>query len=116
MMSNRQEHERERLRRLQENQLRARDPGPRVKVDWKNVKPKKQEPLLQAIWKTIPGRGKGLLFGFLFGLVASIVITNAISGMWPGPWGAICGAAFFLTALAVGTYVGKVTEDSDTGI
>lgn len=115
-MSTNDDRERQRLRQLQERQLRDRDPGPRVKVDWKNVKPKKQEPLLKALWKTIPGRGKGLLFGFIFGTVFSIVITNNISALWPGPYGWICGAAFFLTALALGTYVGKVTEDDDTGI
>lgn len=115
-MSNSENRERRRLQQLQEQQLRARDPGPRVKVDWKNVKPKKQEPFLQALWNTIPGRGRGLLFGFILGTVFSIVITNNISAMWPGPFGWICGAAFFITALALGTYVGKVTEDADTGI
>ena len=124
-MSSNDDRERARLQRLQEQQLRARDPGPRVKVDWKNVKPKKQEPLLASIWHAIPGRGRGLLFGFFMGIFFSIVINYAVSAVLaeraieqlnPAIAGAICGGAAFVASMALGAYLGKITEDEDTGI
>ncbi|GAB4574326.1 MAG: hypothetical protein Kow0077_20310 [Anaerolineae bacterium] len=124
-MSNASDQERERLQRLRDRQLQARDPGAPVKVKWKGGQPTRQEPLLTAIWRTLPGRGKGLLFGFLFGVVFSIVVTNAITavvagweleGVPPTLIGALCGGAFFVVSMAVGMIIGKATEDEDTGI
>jgi hypothetical protein len=100
------DREQERLTRLREQQLRARDPGSSVKVKWKGESAVKNEPLTKEIFGVLPGKVQGAIVGGLFGIVISIVAGLVI----PDPFGWVCGSVAFLVAIGVGMVVGNATD------
>jgi hypothetical protein len=106
-MSRNQDSERERLQRIRDRQIRDRDPGPRVKVEWKGDAAKtKQEPVFKLIWGALPRKAKGTVVGLFLGMLGSL----AMGMLMPYPWNMVCGAIFFLVAIGVGTIVGASTD------
>jgi hypothetical protein len=92
--------ERERIQRLRDQQIKARDPGPRIKVEWKGESDrKKQEPALKMIFGVLPAKAKGGLIGMAIGLVVSLVMGV----LMPEPWGSVCGAIVFWLRSASGS-------------
>lgn len=100
------DRERERLVRLREQQLRARDPGSGVKVKWKGESAIKKEPLMKEIFGVLPGKVQGAIVGGLFGIVVSIGAGLVI----PDPFGWVCGSVAFVVAIGVGAVVGNATD------
>lgn len=100
------DQERERLRKLRERQLRERDPGPRVKVEWKGDSAIKKEPLLQLIWSGLPYGARGGLIGLLIGTIALIAMSMAL----PQPWGSGCGALVLVGVIPMGIILGRATD------
>ena len=103
-MSN--DRERERLARLREQQLRARDPGSSVKVKWKGESAIKKEPLLKEFFGVLPGKAQGAIVGGLFGIVVSVAAGLLI----PDPFGWVCGSMAFVAGIGMGFVVGNATD------
>jgi hypothetical protein len=78
MTMNSEERERERIRRLRDSQVTARDPGPsKIRhYDWsKHRKPvPKSEPFLIETYHLLPGRGRSAVIGVGIGLVFGILL------------------------------------------
>ncbi len=100
------ESERERLARLRDKQLKDRDPGPTVKVNWKGKSARKQDPLLKEFFSVLPPRAKGAVIGFGMGAVLSIA-----SGLiLPTDWGVICGTFALIACPVIGTLIAGGTD------
>ena len=101
------DRERERLVRLREQQLRARDPGSSVKVKWKDESAfKKNGSLWKEIFGVLPGKVQGAIVGGLFGIGVSVAAGLLI----PDPFGWICGSMAFLAGIGMGFVVGNATD------
>ncbi len=88
-MSNRKEQDR--LQRLREDQIRARDPGAsKIRhYDWskhsqrsKEIKKKTQKPLVVDLYQSLPGRWKGTLNGLVVALFPTLVLYFFLEGDW----------------------------------
>ena len=99
------ESEVERIQRLRAARLKDRDPGAKIKVQWKGQSARKQEPLLKEIWSVFPGRVQGALVGIAFYFVAQMAL--------PDEWKSLCGLTVILLAVVLGMIIGKVM-DKDT--
>lgn len=89
------ENERERLQRLRDEQIRARDPG-KSKIpgyDWerhaergreiKAIRQKEaQKLLLIALYQALPERLKGAISAFLIGLIPAVAGLILLTGDW----------------------------------
>ncbi len=106
---NNEERERERIRRIQERQIRARDPGPSkiTHYDWsKHRKPvPKSEPFLVETYYLLPRRLRGALIGVLIGLVLGIVLRLVLP-----PGAAPLAIVPVLICGIVGWVLGKTVE------
>lgn len=88
------QQERERLQRLKEAQIKARDPGPSKirNYDWqrhaergKQIKARQkaqQKPLLIDLYLLLPHRYRGALIGIAIGLVPAIIGALLLTGDW----------------------------------
>lgn len=80
---NTKETHRQRLQRLHDAQIAARDPGDsQIRgYDWAKHAAKpipKQKPLLMEFYALLPARWKGILFGVIFGGIIGIVLVAAL--------------------------------------
>ncbi len=107
-MSN-EERERERIRRIQDSQIKSRDPGSSkiLHYDWsKHKKPTpKSEPLLVETYHMLPGRWRSALVGVLIGLVLGILLRLLL----PAPL-ALLAIVPLLICGVVGWVLGKLIE------
>lgn len=89
------ESERERLQRLRDQQIKARDPGDSMipGYDWKRhaehgrkivAKQRRQarKPFLLALYEVMPGRAQGAVFGFLVLAIPSVAGLLFVHGEW----------------------------------
>lgn len=108
-MSN--QDERERLARLRERQLRQRDPGPGVKVNWKETTPKKRKPLMEELFGALPRHVKGGLIGLVIGIVLMIVVQFLVANVWqlPAEW-MLCGVVALLIPPVLGIIIARGTD------
>lgn len=83
--------EQERLQRIREEQLRARDPGSsKIRgYDWsshskraKAVQKSRQKPLLVELYDVLPGRWKGALNGLIFGIAVAVILGIVLPTEW----------------------------------
>lgn len=87
--------DKERLRRLKQKQVAARDPGEsKIKgYDWskhdkkaRRVAAEKrkqaQRPLVVQIWEVLPGRWRGAVYGVVFGLLLDIPLLLFLPAEW----------------------------------
>lgn len=82
-----EQRERERLRKLKEAQINARDPGTsKIKgYDWAKHAAKplpKKRSALGEFWYTLPLRWKGAVRGMAFGAVLAIILVILLPGEW----------------------------------
>lgn len=108
-----QSDEIERLERLRERQLKARDPLAKQrrierKVTARRRKLKKQESLL-SILTDVPRKWQGVVIGALAGMLISIVLTMAVEATWAEYAG--LGAVLFL--VLVGYSIGQGLDARD---
>ncbi|MFN8372613.1 MAG: hypothetical protein U0694_07015 [Anaerolineae bacterium] len=113
MSSNRQEQER--IQRLRDAQIRARDPGTsKIKgYDWAKhgkraaeIKKSRQKPLLLEVLDIMPPRWKGAAMGVALGLIPLIAAQIFLQGDWK-----ILGLLPILVFGIVGFVIGKTTQD-----
>ena len=100
------DQERDRLRKLQERQLRDRDPGPRAKVEWKGDAARRHTPWHKLILIALPPAVKGALVAIVFGTIAVILMAL----LMPDPWGSVCGLIVFIGVIPIGIIVGRATD------
>jgi hypothetical protein len=107
--------ERERARRILEQQLKARDPGvSKIKgYDWdkhakrsKQIQKSRQKPLLVDLYDVLPRRWKGALWGGIVGLLPLIAGLIFLTGHWQ-----VLGLLGLMICGVVGFVIGKVTQD-----
>jgi hypothetical protein len=96
--------ERERARRIQEAQIKSRDPGPSKirNYDWSKQKAApKRKSLLIEILEVFPQRYKGAAIGVILGLIVAAIIALA------APEVAVLGLAVLLVFGIVGWVLGS---------
>ena len=85
MQSRNQQNDKDRIRRIRESQLAARDPGS-SKIpgyDWAKhaAKPKpKPKPLLLDLWDILPSRWKGAFYGVILGAILGVILLFVLPG------------------------------------
>ncbi len=106
---NNEERERERFRRIQESQIKARDPGPSkiTHYDWSKHKRKtpKSEPFLVETYHMLPGRWRSALIGVLLGLILGIILRLVLPASL-----ALLSLLPLIICGIVGWVLGKVIE------
>lgn len=77
---NNQADEHERIKRIREQQIRARDPGKRERAFQQNASARyhKEELTARSILRDIPTRWTGMFVGGIFGVVVVIVLGRLI--------------------------------------
>ncbi len=109
---NSEQKERERLKRLREQQIASRDPGPsKIRhFDWSTTgkKPitRPPKPFLVELWEILPNRWKGALYGFLFGAVIAAFLLFLLPDEWD-----ILAVVPLLIASVVGMVIGKLFQE-----
>jgi hypothetical protein len=86
-----EEQERQRVARLRQQQIGARDPGPsKIRgYDWgkaaqrtKAIQKKKQRPFIAELFDVFPTRWKGVIYGLLLSIVPTLVIIAMTQDVW----------------------------------
>jgi hypothetical protein len=79
-MKSKQADERERIQRIRERQIRARDPGKKERAIQKKAAARyhKEELTARSILRDIPTRWTGMFVGAIFGIVVVIVLGRLI--------------------------------------
>lgn len=106
------QQERERLKRLREQQIASRDPGASKirNFDWSTTgkKPitRAPKPFLVEFWELLPKRWKGALYGFLFGVALALILVFLLP-----PDFDILAVAPVLIGSIVGLVIGKLFQE-----
>lgn len=115
MQKHGREDDKERARRIQEQQIRARDPGPsKIRgYDWdkhaqrsRQVHKSRQKPLLVDLFDILPRRWKGAVVGLAVGLLPLIAGQVFLPGDWK-----ILGLLGLMICGVVGFVIGKAAQD-----
>jgi F0F1-type ATP synthase assembly protein I len=79
-MMSKQADERERIQRIRDRQIRARDPGKKERAFQQNASARyhKEELTARSILRDIPTRWTGMFVGAVFGIVVVIVLGRLI--------------------------------------
>jgi hypothetical protein len=113
MSSNREDQER--AQRIQDAQIRARDPGAsKIKgYDWEKhgkraqqIKKNNQKPLIVEFFDLMPSRWKGALVGLVLGFIPLIAAFIFLEGEWK-----VIGVLALLIFGVVGFIIGATTSD-----
>ncbi|NWF68033.1 MAG: hypothetical protein HXY40_03015 [Chloroflexi bacterium] len=113
-MSNKDELDR--LQRLRDAQIKARDPGTsKIKgYDWgkhaqraKQIQKARQKPLLRDLYDLLPGRWKGALAGLLLGALLAALLYFLLPGEWK-----IAALLPLLICAVAGFIIGKTTDNT----
>lgn len=98
--------ERERIQRIRDQQIKARDPGQKVNVQWKDESAKKQGSLVKEIFGVFPGKVKGAVVGLVIGIIFYFIIQLVL----PVEWKALCGLLVILVCLILGMILGNTMD------
>lgn len=103
----------ERLRRIRQQQLAARDPGRKQRKLQQTITHKHrrrtQSFSFGRMWTEVPSRWKGALFGFIFGVIAIFVLPLVMDPKWATLTGFVL--LFFLGLM--GFLVGRSKDAQD---
>jgi len=107
----RQQDELERLRRIREQQLRARDPTVKDKAFYGRVSARrKQDKLtLGGILKDFEAKWLWMFAGGIIGLVAAVVLVLTVTA----EWAPLVAVAIIFAGLAIGRLLGAVMDWRD---
>ena len=112
-MSN-EDRELERLKRIRDRQLRARDPQVKQRKIQRNITAKRRKAVrkfsLREILAEIPHKVKGALIGAVIGMVISIVLPMFIEAYWVD----IVGIAAIFVLAIVGLFFGQAYDTRDS--
>jgi len=105
--------EQERLRRIRQQQLSARDPGRKQRKVQQTITHKHrrrtQSFSFGQMWAEVPYRWKGAFFGFIFGVIAIFVLPLVMDPDWATKVG--FGMLFFMGLM--GFMIGRSKDAQD---
>ncbi|HKZ55449.1 MAG TPA: hypothetical protein VJ123_08210 [Anaerolineales bacterium] len=113
MSDKRRNEEVDRLARLRDQQLRARDPLTKQKRLDHSIAVKQRRARkrfsFSTFWSEVPHKWRGLLYGGLLGTALFIFLPRLMTGLW----GTLAGlfALFFVTSL--GFLIGRAADSRD---
>jgi VIT1/CCC1 family predicted Fe2+/Mn2+ transporter len=103
----------ERLRRIRQQQLTARDPGKKQRKLQRTITHKHrrrtQSFSFGRMWAEVPNRWKGALFGSIFGVIAIFILPLVMDSKWATITG--FGILFFIGFM--GFLVGRSKDAQD---
>jgi len=106
--------EQERLRRLRDRQLAARDPQAKARQLHAGISSKQRravEPFsLVRIWSEIPHLWRYAFYGFALGALGVAVVPL----VWKSPWALPCAAASALMLAMLGLFIGRAVDARDS--
>ena len=106
--------EQERLRRLRDRQLAARDPHSKARKLHGGISRKQRQSVepfsLGKIWSEIPHMWRYAFYGFALGALGVAVLPL----VWKSPWAVPCAAASALILAIFGLFVGRAADARDS--
>ena len=104
----------DRLRRLRDRQLAARDPQVRARKLHNGISRRQRQSVeffsLTRIWSEIPHMWRYAFYGFSLGVVGLAVLPL----VWKSPWALPCAAASALILAIFGLFVGRAADTRDS--
>ena len=98
--------EAERLRRLREQQLRARDPHTKQRKTQRTITRKyraRKQVTFKEMLGDIPHKWRGLFIGFVLGLIIWIVLSSLFQELWADLAGLLVTAFFCVMGIFIGS-------------
>ena len=109
-----EDRELERLKRIRDRQLSARDPQVKQRKIQRNIATKRRKAVrkfsLREIWAEIPHKVKGAFMGAVIGLAISIVLPMFVEAYWVD----IVGVAAIFVLAVVGFFFGQASDTRDS--
>jgi VIT1/CCC1 family predicted Fe2+/Mn2+ transporter len=106
--------EAERLRRLRDRQLQARDPYKRDRRLQRTISRRHRqaaEPFsLRRLWSEIPHQWKGTLYGAIVGVLIIVLLPQVVQSMWS----TIFSIAAFPVLVVLGFLLGRAMDARDS--
>jgi VIT1/CCC1 family predicted Fe2+/Mn2+ transporter len=106
--------EQERLRRLRDRQLAARDPQTKARKLHSGISSRQRQSVepfsLVRIWSEIPHMWRYAFYGFTLGVV-SVALLPLI---WPSPWAVPCSVGATLMLAIFGVFIGRAADTRDS--
>jgi hypothetical protein len=106
--------EQDRLKRLRDRQLAARDPQAKRNKLYKGIAARHRraaQPFsIGRMWSEIPHRWRGVLYGLLLGTAAFI----AVPIFWHSPWAAPCSGVSIPALGVLGFLLGRALDARDS--
>ncbi len=106
--------EQERLRRLRDRQLAARDPQAKARKLHGGISRKRRGATesfsLGRIWSEIPHMWRYAFYGFAVGVLGVAVLPL----VWNSPWAVSCAAATALMLAIFGLLIGRAADTRDS--
>jgi VIT1/CCC1 family predicted Fe2+/Mn2+ transporter len=103
----------ERLRRLRDQQLEARDPQKKQRKLQHTISTRyreTREPFdLSKIWKEVDQKWRGLLLGAFLGVVVLVILPNFIESVWAE----VIGVAAIFSLMLIGFAIGQAADARD---
>jgi hypothetical protein len=108
------ESEQERLRRLRDRQVAARDPQTKQRQLHGKIARKQRSSVasfsLGRIWSEIPNFWKGAFFGLAIGAIGIAVVPL----VWVSPWALPCAGVIALFLAILGMIIGRAADTRDS--
>ncbi len=105
--------EQERLRRLRDRQLAARDPQAKSRKLHGGISRKQRQSVepfsLGRIWSEIPHIWRYAFYGFAVGVLGVAVLPL----VWKSPWSVPCAAGVALMLAIIGLFIGRAADTRD---
>jgi len=106
--------EQERLRRLRDRQLAARDPQNKARKLHGGIARKHRQAVepfsLVRIWSEIPHVWRYAFYGFALGALGVAVVPL----LWESPWAVPCAAVSALILAILGLFIGRAADTRDS--
>jgi hypothetical protein len=106
--------EQERLRRLRDRQIAARDPQTGARKLHGGISRKQRRAVesfsLGKIWREIPHVWRYAFYGFVVGALGVAVVPV----LWDSPWALTCTAGATVFLVVIGVFVGRAADTRDS--
>jgi len=104
----------ERLRRLRDRQLSARDPQTTQRAMHGQIARRQRRSVerfsVGRIWSEIPHIWKGAFYGLAVGAIAVAIVPT----MWASPWAIPCSAGAAVMLIILGVLIGRAQDTRDS--
>jgi hypothetical protein len=106
--------EQDRLRRLRDQQIAARDPQTGARKLHGGISRKQRRAVeafsLGRIWREIPHIWRYAFYGFVVGVLAVAVVPM----VWDSPWALTCSAGTTVFLVIIGVFIGRAADTRDS--